>query len=213
MSRPYRCGGRETRTVTVRRGMSHGHEVVPTRLCITPSATDACYPSNKAIPQSYKLQDGVVVHSLHKLGHQGVSIHPLQLTKAVFNPRHQASTPCPTSSTGIQPLTSVQMHLPLVLLTFAASAYALAPAANTDNHPGSLLDKRACSSNGCACVRGLAQGVYCGNCVVGAGTRAIKTKRVASHAYECRPSGGCCDYGYAKDCGTTRGRCREGDAV
>ncbi|KAK1831979.1 hypothetical protein QBC39DRAFT_433580 [Podospora conica] len=97
------------------------------------------------------------------------------------------------------------MHLPLLLLALAAAASALVPA---DSQP--LLDKRACSANGCACVRGLAQGVYCGNCVVGAGTLAISAKRVASHAYECSPSGGCCDYGYARDCGGAGARCREG---
>ncbi|KAF1848281.1 uncharacterized protein K460DRAFT_247729, partial [Cucurbitaria berberidis CBS 394.84] len=72
------------------------------------------------------------------------------------------------------------------------------------------LDKRACSSNGCACVSGLTQGVYCGNCIVGAGTYAVKTKRVKKHAFECSASGGCCDYGVASDCGKKSARCREG---
>ncbi len=75
------------------------------------------------------------------------------------------------------------------------------------------LVPRACSANGCKCVRGLRQGVYCGNCVVGAGTYAIASKRKASHAYECNSSGGCCDYGAANDCGTSRARCREGSPV
>ncbi|KAK2011835.1 hypothetical protein LZ32DRAFT_606090 [Colletotrichum eremochloae] len=70
--------------------------------------------------------------------------------------------------------------------------------------------ERACTYNGCQCVSGLAQGVYCGNCVVGAGTYAVKTKRVRTHAFECNSSGGCCSYGAASDCGTSRARCRSG---
>ncbi|KAK1856410.1 hypothetical protein CCHR01_00981 [Colletotrichum chrysophilum] len=75
------------------------------------------------------------------------------------------------------------------------------------------LAQRACTYNGCACVTGLTQGVYCGNCVVGAGTYAVKTKRVTTHAFECSSSGGCCDYGVASDCGTSRARCKSGSAV
>ncbi|SPN99910.1 uncharacterized protein DNG_02762 [Cephalotrichum gorgonifer] len=75
------------------------------------------------------------------------------------------------------------------------------------------LVPRACSANGCKCVKGLAQGVYCGNCVVGAGTYAISAKRVANHAYECNSSGGCCDYGKASDCGTKNARCKNGSPV
>ncbi|KFY47501.1 hypothetical protein V495_01939 [Pseudogymnoascus sp. VKM F-4514 (FW-929)] len=75
------------------------------------------------------------------------------------------------------------------------------------------LEPRACSSNGCACVTGLKAGIYCGNCVVGAGTYAIKTKRVASHAFQCNASGGCCDYGAASDCGKTSARCAEGSGI
>ncbi|TQN65231.1 hypothetical protein CSHISOI_10253 [Colletotrichum shisoi] len=74
------------------------------------------------------------------------------------------------------------------------------------------LSARACTYNGCQCVSGLAQGVYCGNCVVGAGTYAIKTKRVRTHAFECSPGGGCCSYRAASDCGTSRARCRSGSA-
>jgi hypothetical protein len=72
------------------------------------------------------------------------------------------------------------------------------------------LQPRACTYNGCKCVKGLTQGVYCGNCVVGAGTLAISSKRVNSHAFECSPSGNCCTYGPADDCGTSRARCKEG---
>jgi hypothetical protein len=79
-----------------------------------------------------------------------------------------------------------------------------------DPHDGFTLDKRACSNNGCACVSGLSAGVYCGNCVVGAGTYAVKTKRVSNHAFQCNSSGGCCDYGVASDCGKSGARCKEG---
>jgi hypothetical protein len=72
---------------------------------------------------------------------------------------------------------------------------------------------RSCSSNGCVCVKGLKQGVYCGNCVVGAGTYAVKTKRVVKNAFECNPSGGCCSYGFANDCGTKSARCASGSPV
>ncbi|KAK5654219.1 hypothetical protein OQA88_7394 [Cercophora sp. LCS_1] len=86
-------------------------------------------------------------------------------------------------------------------------------AANPAAQPANVLVERACSDNGCKCVRGLSQGVYCGNCVVGAGTFAISTKRVSNHAFECNSSGGCCDYGKASDCGTARARCKEGSPV
>ncbi|KAF6794664.1 hypothetical protein CSOJ01_13613 [Colletotrichum sojae] len=75
------------------------------------------------------------------------------------------------------------------------------------------LAGRACTYNGCQCVSGLSQGVYCVNCVVGAGTYAVKTKRVRTHAFECNSSGGCCSYGVASDCGTSRARCKEGSPV
>ena len=101
----------------------------------------------------------------------------------------------------------------LAALTATATAAATPAAADSGPGQGHALFGRACSNNGCKCVSGLAQGVYCGNCVVGAGTLAIKEKRVRTHAYECNPSGGCCDYGFASDCGTSRARCREGSPV
>jgi len=53
------------------------------------------------------------------------------------------------------------------------------------------------------------QGQYCGNCVlISDGTWAVTKKRVSTHIYECNPSGGCCDYGYAGDCGGLNARCR-----
>jgi hypothetical protein len=75
------------------------------------------------------------------------------------------------------------------------------------------LEPCACVANGRACLLGLVQGVYRGNCVVGAGSYAIKTDRVLNNVYECNPEGGCCDYGYASDCDTTHGRCAEGVPV
>lgn len=80
-------------------------------------------------------------------------------------------------------------------------------------HDSFNVEKRACTYNGCACARGLSAGVYCGNCVVGAGTYAIKTKRVNSHAFQCSATGSCCDYGTASDCGKSSARCREGSPV
>ncbi len=77
-----------------------------------------------------------------------------------------------------------------------------------DSLAATPLDKRSCSSNGCKCVKGLAQGQYCGNCVlVSNGNWVITTKRVANHVYECSPSGACCDYGAASDCGSLKARC------
>ncbi|KAL2150577.1 hypothetical protein VTH82DRAFT_7140 [Thermothelomyces myriococcoides] len=69
------------------------------------------------------------------------------------------------------------------------------------------LTKRQCNS-GCRCVSGLAQGQYCGNCVVVAtGEWVIQQGRVLDHVYECAPNGDCCDYGYANDCGGAAARC------
>lgn len=115
---------------------------------------------------------------------------------------------------------TITMHLPtlstllLVALTSAAIIEPKEPnLSNLQARHENELFGRSCSSNGCKCVSGLEQGVYCGNCVVGAGTYAIKTKRVAKHAFECNPSGGCCDYGTASDCGTSSARCKEGSPV
>ncbi|EMD66162.1 hypothetical protein COCSADRAFT_34739 [Bipolaris sorokiniana ND90Pr] len=108
------------------------------------------------------------------------------------------------------------MHFQHALsLLFAVTALA-SPSPEANNNPtlanrDSLpLDKRACSYNGCACISGLPAGVYCGNCVAGAGTYAIRTKRVSTHAYQCNSSGRCCDYGVASDCGKSVARCRQG---
>ncbi|KAL1837543.1 hypothetical protein VTJ49DRAFT_3666 [Mycothermus thermophilus] len=109
------------------------------------------------------------------------------------------------------PITTSIMRITSVFLLAAMALTGAATPASND--PGHALFGRACVSNGCQCVSGLKQGVYCGNCVVGAGTYAIKTKRVKNHAYECNPRGGCCDYGVANDCGTSRARCKMGSPV
>jgi hypothetical protein len=105
----------------------------------------------------------------------------------------------------------VNMHLnPLLILIAMTASTAFALPKTPDSDP---MDKRACTYNGCACVSGLASGVYCGNCVVGAGTYAVRTKRVNTHAFQCSSTGGCCDYGVASDCGKAGARCRSGSPV
>ena len=72
------------------------------------------------------------------------------------------------------------------------------------------LVPRNCVYNGCKCSTKypLNQGQYCGNCVWSDGSGYIITaKRVDNHVYECSPTGNCCDYGYATDCGTSAARC------
>ncbi|KAL2265828.1 hypothetical protein VTJ83DRAFT_6928 [Remersonia thermophila] len=69
-----------------------------------------------------------------------------------------------------------------------------------------LVEKRACTANGCKCMKGLRQGQYCGNCVW-KGSWVITAKRNANHVYECNPQGGCCSYGAASDCGSLKARC------
>ncbi|KAH8892547.1 hypothetical protein GQ53DRAFT_126016 [Thozetella sp. PMI_491] len=103
----------------------------------------------------------------------------------------------------------------LVLLTALAPSVLAAVGSNPAAREARPIElqERACTSNGCKCVKGLKQGVYCGNCVVGAGTYAISTKRVAGNAFECSPAGDCCSYGSASDCGTSHARCAEGSPV
>jgi uncharacterized membrane protein len=112
--------------------------------------------------------------------------------------------------------TTLSLLITIMAIVTTASPSSPSPYDNKLNpvldHRDSLLplDKRTCTYNGCACVSGLAAGVYCGNCVVGAGTYAVRTKRVSNHAYQCSASGGCCDYGVASDCGKSGARCRQG---
>lgn len=103
----------------------------------------------------------------------------------------------------------MQLKVLYIVASFVASGLAAA----ADAPAAAALVGRACVANGCKCAIGLKQGVYCGNCVVGAGTYAVSTKRVRTHAFECNPSGGCCDYGVASDCGKSSARCREGSPV
>lgn len=74
--------------------------------------------------------------------------------------------------------------------------------------PEAELVRRECKYNGCKCQK-LPQGQYCGNCVlISDGTYAVTKKRVNNHIFECNEQGGCCDYGYATDCGGLNARCR-----
>lgn len=122
------------------------------------------------------------------------------------------------------------MHLSLALTLLTAAMGLASPAANPDPEASvpqaievpvaaveardlvaeaeeahAMLTKRACTK-GCKCMKGLRQGQYCGNCVL-EGKYVITSKRYNNHVYECSPSGGCCDYGKAKDCGTSKARC------
>ncbi|KAF9465234.1 hypothetical protein BDZ94DRAFT_1120214, partial [Collybia nuda] len=70
-------------------------------------------------------------------------------------------------------------------------------AVNATTLANPLLEKRACTNNGCTCKRGTPQGQYCGICseVVSAGTGGLY-----SGLFECNPSGGCCFYGARSEC-------------
>ncbi|RKU49193.1 hypothetical protein DL546_008913 [Coniochaeta pulveracea] len=71
-----------------------------------------------------------------------------------------------------------------------------------------LLQKRKCDYNGCKCSSRGYQFHSCGNCVwTDTGEWAITKKRVSTHIFECGPTGTCCDYGVASDCGTSSARC------
>ena len=74
------------------------------------------------------------------------------------------------------------------------------------------VTKRACNANGCKCDTTKPrkpQGQFCGGCKWSDGSYVITKKRVISHVYECNKNGGCCDYGFAKDCEGDKpgGRC------
>ncbi|SPO06052.1 uncharacterized protein DNG_08741 [Cephalotrichum gorgonifer] len=91
------------------------------------------------------------------------------------------------------------------------SDFSLAPSLETrDISPATpLLEKRACSYNGCKCNSRGKQLTVCGNCVwTSTGKYVVTSKRVNNHIFECSPSGNCCDYGYAKDCGSGSARCK-----
>ena len=109
------------------------------------------------------------------------------------------------------------LSLASLALSASASPAADNQAIDDDSSWGGVapreLTPRACVANGCKCVKGLKAGIYCGNCVVGAGTYAVSAKRVAGHAYQCNASGGCCDYGAASDCGKSGARCQQGSGI
>ncbi|KAK4446150.1 hypothetical protein QBC34DRAFT_470322 [Podospora aff. communis PSN243] len=72
-----------------------------------------------------------------------------------------------------------------------------------------IVEGRACKYNGCKCDttrKRKPQGQFCGGCRWPDGAYVITKKRDKTHVYECNKDGGCCDYGYAKDCGNN-GRC------
>ncbi|KAK1709416.1 hypothetical protein CaCOL14_005535 [Colletotrichum acutatum] len=93
--------------------------------------------------------------------------------------------------------------------------YAIAARADTDEPVATLekkeetgLEKRACNYNGCKCDSKNKQLTVCGNCVWSRDRGYVVTsKRIANHIYECSPSGRCCDYGVAHDCGSLSARC------
>ncbi|GJC89192.1 hypothetical protein ColLi_12030 [Colletotrichum liriopes] len=97
-----------------------------------------------------------------------------------------------------------------------AEPYALAERADSDElvplsekREELSLEKRACNYNGCKCNSRGKQLTVCGNCVWSDnGAYVVTTKRVSNHIFECSPSGNCCSYGYATDCGGSGARCR-----
>ncbi|KAK4119284.1 hypothetical protein N657DRAFT_650397 [Parathielavia appendiculata] len=99
----------------------------------------------------------------------------------------------------------MQLSLALTLLTAALGTTnpvdtTSAPQARAalDDLAGTPLSKRACSFNGCKCIKGTPQGQYCGNC-----DAVITDQLNDDHIYECSPSGACCDYGSSNHCGST----------
>jgi hypothetical protein len=66
------------------------------------------------------------------------------------------------------------------------------------------LQKRACRSNGCTCLKGTKRGQYCWNAYNSAKGAFYVQKAGSGHKsndiYECNPQGGCCDYGPADKC-------------
>ncbi|KAK3357813.1 hypothetical protein B0T25DRAFT_170466 [Lasiosphaeria hispida] len=70
------------------------------------------------------------------------------------------------------------------------------------------VTKRACDYNGCKCKSRGKQLTVCGNCVWRSdGAYVVTTKRKPHDIFECSPSGDCCSYGYATDCGGSGARC------
>ncbi|KAK0711795.1 hypothetical protein B0H67DRAFT_586326, partial [Lasiosphaeris hirsuta] len=70
------------------------------------------------------------------------------------------------------------------------------------------VTKRACDYNSCKCQSRGKQLTVCGNCVWRSdGSYVVTTKRKLHDIFECSPSGNCCSYGYADDCGGSGARC------
>ena len=92
----------------------------------------------------------------------------------------------------------------------AADAVVLPFVEQRDVSPATpLLNKRACSYNGCKCNSRGKQLTVCGNCVWSdTGKYVVTSKRKNNHIYECSPSGSCCDYGVGSDCGSGSARCK-----
>lgn len=138
-----------------------------------------------------------------------LQFNPKQIEYLHRNSRSKNSEPFTTSRINNNPPNMKLYALALALLTAIMATTVLASPATDSLSDSNPFAKRACTYNGCACVSGLKAGVYCGNCIVGAGTYAVKTKRVSTHAFQCSSSGGCCDYGVASDCGKAGGRCAQ----
>ncbi|KAK4450890.1 hypothetical protein QBC34DRAFT_348433 [Podospora aff. communis PSN243] len=91
------------------------------------------------------------------------------------------------------------LHIVLLPSLIAALSPDYPPAASNPSNP---LSKRDCEYNGCRCASRGKQLTVCGNCRwLNNNTWVVTEKRVADHIFECSPTGRCCDYGYATDCG------------
>jgi len=160
------------------------------------------------------------------------------LHRNIFTPHHRNNTfiqqgslaslpPSLLSSAQLTSLpvsiTAMKLSLIALSLLFASlgaaipSADADADAAAVPDGAGGLglleardgvLEKRACSFNGCSCRRGTRHGYYCHGC--GVLTNTGHSQNISgsprSWVYECWPSGRCCTYGYHQRCDRWCGR-------
>ena len=72
------------------------------------------------------------------------------------------------------------------------------------------LDKRDCDeTTACKCQK-IKRGQYCGSCYKGSDwiVTDLGKRGAWNHVYECNEKGGCCDYGYAKDCDLKKNKMR-----
>ncbi|KAF6812312.1 hypothetical protein CSOJ01_05182 [Colletotrichum sojae] len=74
---------------------------------------------------------------------------------------------------------------------------------------GEPIEKRACKENGCKCNSRGKQLTICGACIWTDTKKHAITGQAGRQPHLRVLAGGakCCDYGYAKDCGTGSGRC------